>query len=271
MIRIRGLIICKKAHITKKANRTTTYSLQAFYHLILLKIKMRIRECILFLLFAISSSIMVQCHPVNKSNPPKRGLDIDLNQEYVPDNSSPNSIPHAERQHSYNPLKEQRPYIYRKRKAESEYSQNPNTKRSRERMEYMRKNDKEAFDAYRKGEKERLAHVKERDKELTKKHGISMRRNDINVRQIRARIKQGIASKEDVESNEKRKNLYKQYRISLKEAGIKRNQDSKMIEAKQRQRQGIATKEDLDRIEKKRLADKKQYEKKKKAKLANKV
>lgn len=227
---------------------------------------------------------MIQCHPSDvESNmsghriPRKKGLDIDLNQEYIPSHYSSNSSSLAGQQGgSDNPAVAQprsskhQEYVYRPRKAESQYSQKPSALHTRKRMQFIRENDKESLDAYLEREKKRLAQSNQTEKRLTRQHGVSMRTNDRKLKEARAKRREGTASKEELELVEKKNNWFRQYRLGLKNSGVKRKKDTRMQEARKKIHEGTATKAQRDMVEKKRLDDKERYQRKK-AQLSKKV
>jgi len=227
------------------------------------------------LLLAIFTSFLIQCliagegSSINGHDKSlKKGLSIDLNEDYVPGNSPESSPSRTEQARSSTPIIEQpqtlkgKKYIYIPRKTENQYSQSEAAQISRKMMKFLRENDKDGHQKYLAKERVRLAKVREKDKEISKQYGRSMRPHDYRLKEARANVKKGTANEEEKALVKKKNEFFKEYRASMKKAGIPRNQNRLMSEARERMKQGKATKEDFDRIEKKRLSDRVQYYKK---------
>ncbi|PWN32942.1 uncharacterized protein FA14DRAFT_157633 [Meira miltonrushii] len=253
-------------------------SSSAYYHHILSNADMRPYKYLVgngmgFFLFALFSSFIVLCNSTGEDSSsnrhhssPKKGLDIDLNEEYVPSHSSFSSSPLAEQQGGLtNPpvlqakLSKDQEYVYRPRKAESQYSQNPAAVLTRKRMQFMRENNKEALDTYLQRERKRLAYASQSDKRLSRYHGTSM--YDRRLKEARAKKREGTATKEELEFVAKKNQYFTQHRKILKDAGIKRKDDKVQI-ARKEAHKGTATKAQLDLLEKKKLLDKERYQRK---------
>lgn len=178
----------------------------------------------------------------------------------MPGNSSESSPSRTEQPRSSSPITLKRKiYVYTPRKTENQYSQVESAEISRKRMKVLRENDKEGHEKFLAKERVRLAKVREKDKEITKQYGRSMRTQDYKLKEARANVKKGTANEEEKELVEKKNKYFKEYRASMKKAGISIKSNKLMNEARERMKQGKATKEDLERIEKKRLSDRFYY------------
>ncbi|MCO5588209.1 hypothetical protein L7F22_042164 [Adiantum nelumboides] len=84
----------------------------------------------------------------------KKGLSIDLNEDYVPGNSPESSPSRTEQARSSTPIIEQpqtlkgKKYIYIPRKTENQYSQSEAAQISRKMMKFLRENDKDGHQKY---------------------------------------------------------------------------------------------------------------------------
>ncbi|PWN32939.1 uncharacterized protein FA14DRAFT_181607 [Meira miltonrushii] len=134
-------------------------------------------------------------------------LDIDLNKPYEVEESQPDK-------HMTSPILET--YVYRPRKSIGEYSQTPMARRKRKKQEQLReKGGKELIELLEKKREYDRKHSK-RHKEVTSRLGASMRSYNIKSREITLRVRQGIASDEDLKFSEERKQRAKKTFIAKK-------------------------------------------------------
>lgn len=207
------------------------------------------RASLSFVLLLFGQTASMQDESMNTSKAPQNTAiqeqprpDIDLNKPYIGEETQSEAQTISQ---------EPSVYVYRPRKSIGEYSQTPMAKRKRKKQEQIRqKGGKEHADFLSK-QKNYDRQYSYRHNEITKQLGISMRSKNIKSRGVTLRVRQGIASEEDLKFFEARR-----------QRAIKggRARTARLQEARLAVQQGNTTPAHLTELEKRKRKDQ-QYRK----------